>query len=83
MGLSKICFKDRNNLLETVYLLAANNYPKIDYVKTIEILEIHWLLGLFACCLCYQLALSEFMYVYYNFSHIHKVLRFWLKYFYL
>ena len=37
--LSKICFKDRNNLLtknlETLYLLAASNYPKIDYVKTI------------------------------------------------
>ena len=43
--LSKICFKDRNNLLtknqEILYLLAAKNYPKIDYVKTIEILESH------------------------------------------
>ena len=43
--LCKICFKDRNNLLiknlETLYLLAANNYPKIDYVKTIETLESH------------------------------------------
>ena len=43
--LSKICFKNKNNLLtknlETLYLLAANNYPKIDYVKTIEILESH------------------------------------------
>ena len=86
--LSKICFKDTNILLtknlETLYLLAANSYPKIDYVKTIEILESHWLLGLFVCCLCFQLALSEFMYVYYNFfSHIYKVLKFWLKNFYL
>ena len=43
--LSKICFKDTNILLtknlETLYLLAANSYPKIDYVKTIEILESH------------------------------------------
>ena len=81
--LSKICFKDRNNLLtknfETLYHLAANNYPEIDYLKTTEILESHWLLGLFVCCLCFQLVLSEFMYVYYDFfSHIYKVLRFWL-----
>ena len=68
--LSKISFKDRNNFLETLYFLAANNYSKIDYVKTVEILESHWLLGLFACCLCYQLALSELMYVYYNLFRI-------------
>ena len=69
--LSKICFKDTNILLtknlETLYLLAANSYPKIDYVKTIEILESHWLLGLFVCCLCFQSALSQLMYVYYSF----------------
>ena len=84
--LCKICFKDRNNLLiknlETLYLLAANNYPKIDYVKTIEILESHWLLGLFVCCLCFQSALSEFMYVYHSFFlYIYRVLGFWLKFF--
>ena len=43
--LSKICFKYRNNLLtknlKTLHPLAANNYPKNDYVKTIEILESH------------------------------------------
>ena len=66
------------------YIISILKAIHINYIKTIEILESHWLLGLFVCCICFQLALLEFMYVYCNFfSHIYKGLMFWHKYFHL